>query len=55
MKVNILFYSTINMKIKFHFNIIDLKDEHFHVNSNRFYKIAYMYEVSEFTKWVGSR
>jgi len=28
------------MKIKFHFNIIDLKDEHFHVNSSRFYKIA---------------
>jgi len=30
----------INMKIKFHFNIIDLKDEHFHVDSSRFYKIV---------------
>jgi len=30
----------INMKIKFHFNIINLKCEHFHVDLNRFYKIA---------------
>jgi hypothetical protein len=28
------------MKIKFHFNIINLKDEHFHVDLSRFYKIA---------------
>jgi hypothetical protein len=32
----------INTKIKFHFNIIDLKDEHFHVDSSRFYKIAFI-------------
>jgi hypothetical protein len=31
----------INTKIKFHFNIIDLEDEHFHVDSSRFYKIAF--------------
>jgi hypothetical protein len=30
----------INMKIKFHFNIINLKYEHFHVDLNSFYKIA---------------
>ncbi len=30
----------INTKIKFHFNIIDLKYEHFHVDSSRFNKIA---------------
>jgi hypothetical protein len=30
----------INMKINFHFNIINLKDEHFHVNLNKFSKIA---------------
>jgi hypothetical protein len=30
----------INMKIKFHFKIINLKDEHFHVYLSRFYKIA---------------
>jgi hypothetical protein len=29
-----------NMKIKFHFNIIDLKDEHFCVDSSRFYKFT---------------
>jgi hypothetical protein len=29
-----------NMKIKFHFNIINLKDEHFHVDLIRFLKIA---------------
>jgi hypothetical protein len=30
----------INMKINFLFNIINLKDEHFHVNLSRFHKIA---------------
>jgi hypothetical protein len=30
----------INMKINFHFNIISLKDEHFHVDFSRFHKIA---------------
>jgi hypothetical protein len=30
-----------NMKIKFHFNIINLKDEHFHIDLSRFYKIAF--------------
>jgi hypothetical protein len=29
-----------NMKIKFHFNIINLKYEKFHVNLSIFYKIA---------------
>ncbi len=38
LKVGILFYSMINMKIN-HFNII-LKYEHFHVDLSRFYKIA---------------
>jgi hypothetical protein len=42
LKVEILFYSMINMKIKFHFNIINLKDEHFHVDLSRFYKIAFI-------------
>jgi hypothetical protein len=28
------------MKINFLFNIINLKDEHFHVNLSRFHKIA---------------
>jgi hypothetical protein len=32
LKVGILFYSRINMKIKFQFNIITLKDENFHVD-----------------------
>jgi hypothetical protein len=40
LKVEILFYSVINMKINFHFTNINLKDEHFHVYFNRFYKIA---------------
>jgi hypothetical protein len=31
----------INMKINFHYNIINLKDEHFHVDLSRFYKIAF--------------
>jgi hypothetical protein len=31
----------INMKINFHFNIINLKDEHFHVDLSRFYKFAF--------------
>jgi hypothetical protein len=31
----------INMEINFHFNNINMKDEHFHVDLNRFYKIAY--------------
>jgi hypothetical protein len=31
----------INMEIKFHFNNINMKDEHFHVDLSRFYKIAY--------------
>jgi hypothetical protein len=30
----------ISMKIKFHFNIIILKNEHLHVDLSRFYKIA---------------
>ncbi len=42
--VGILFYSMINMKIKFHFNIVTLKIEHFHVDLNRFYKIAPTYK-----------
>jgi hypothetical protein len=29
-----------NTKINFHFNIINLKNEHFHVDLSRFYKIA---------------
>jgi len=41
LKVQILFYTMINMKINFHFNIINLKDEHFHVDLSRFYKIAF--------------
>jgi hypothetical protein len=41
LKVEILFYSMINMKLNFHFNIINFKYEHFHVDLNRFYKIAY--------------
>ncbi len=41
MKVEILFYLMINMKIKFHFNIINLKYEYFHVDLSRFYKIAF--------------
>jgi hypothetical protein len=40
LKVRILFYSMINMKINFHFNIINLKDEHFHVDLSRCSKIA---------------
>jgi len=40
LKVEILFYTMINMKIKFHFNIINLKDKHFHVDLSRFSKIA---------------
>jgi hypothetical protein len=32
----------INMKMTFHFNIINLKDEHFHVDLSRFYKIAFV-------------
>ncbi len=40
LKLEIVFYSMINMKINFHFNIINLKDEHFHVDLSRFYKIA---------------
>ncbi len=40
MKVEILFYTMINMKINFQFNIINLKDEHFHVDLSEFYKIA---------------
>ncbi len=31
----------INLKIKFHFNIINLKYEYFHVDLSRFYKIAF--------------
>jgi hypothetical protein len=31
----------INMKIKFHFNIINLKVEQFHLDLSRFYKIAF--------------
>jgi hypothetical protein len=30
----------INMKINFHFNIIHLKYEYFHLDLNRFYKIG---------------
>jgi hypothetical protein len=30
----------INMKINFHFSIINLKDEHFHVGLHIFYKIT---------------
>jgi hypothetical protein len=41
LKVEILFYLMINMKIKFHFNIINLKYEYFHVDLSRFYKIAF--------------
>ncbi len=41
MKVEILLYTMINMKINFHFNIINLRDEHFHVDLSRFYKIAF--------------
>jgi hypothetical protein len=44
LKVEILFYTMINMKINFCFNIINLKDEHFHVHLSRFYKIAYTYK-----------
>jgi hypothetical protein len=40
LKVELSFYTMINMKIKFHFNIINLKDQHFHVDLSRFYKIA---------------
>ncbi len=47
MKVEILFYSMINVKIKFHFNIINLKYEHFHVDLNIFYKFA-----STCKKWL---
>jgi hypothetical protein len=32
LKIEILFYTMINMKIKIRFNIINLKDEHFHVD-----------------------
>jgi hypothetical protein len=41
LKVEILLYTMINMKIKFHFMIIKLKDEYFHVDLSRFYKIAF--------------
>jgi len=40
LKVEILFYTMINMKINFQFNIMNLKDKKFHVDLNRFYKIA---------------
>jgi hypothetical protein len=40
LKVEILFYSMISMRIIFHFNIIILKNEHLHVDLSRFYKIA---------------
>jgi hypothetical protein len=44
LKVEISFYTMINMKINFHFNIINLKDEHFHVDLSRFYQIASTYK-----------
>ncbi len=44
MKVKILFYAMINMKINFHINIINLKDEHFHVDLRRFYKTTSTYK-----------
>jgi hypothetical protein len=40
LKVEILLYLMIHMKINFHFTIITLKDDHFHVDLSRFYKIA---------------
>jgi hypothetical protein len=40
LKVEILFYSVISMKINFHFTIITLKDEHFRLDLSRFHKIA---------------
>ncbi len=38
LKVEIIFYPMINMKIIFHFNIIILTNEHLYVNLLRFYK-----------------
>ncbi len=43
LKVGKFLYSMIDMKINFHFNII-LKDEHFHVDLSRFYKIAFTFK-----------
>jgi hypothetical protein len=40
LKIEILFYSMINMKLNFYFNIINLKYEHFHENLSKFYKFA---------------
>ncbi len=41
LKVEIFMYTMINMKKKIHFNIINLKDEHFLVDLSRFYNIAF--------------
>jgi hypothetical protein len=43
LKVKILLHIMINMKINFHFNIINLKGELFHVDLSRFYQIAFTY------------
>jgi hypothetical protein len=40
LKLKILFYSIINMKIIFHFNIIILKNKHLHVDLNKICKIT---------------
>ncbi len=40
LKLKILFYSMINMKTIFHFNIIVLKNKHLHVDLNKIFKIT---------------
>jgi len=43
------------MKIIFHFNIVNLKNENLYVDLSRVYKnCIYLPEISNITKWVAS-